>query len=128
MTTENILSRILNQPCSDWIQMDVEDEPLDVPLAVHQTSLIPALPQRAGPLPTPVECPGVAPLERSHRPRQWNRRRPNREMEVVRQQAPSEDLEIVPLFELSQEVEKRDRLLRIGKHLLAPRETVIDVV
>jgi hypothetical protein len=49
-------------------------------------------------------------------------------MEVVREQAPSEDLEIVPLLELSQEVEKCDRFLRIGKHFLAPREPVVDVV
>jgi len=128
MATEDMLCRVFNQTCSNRIQMNIEDEPFEVLLTIHQSSLISTLPQRSGPFPTQVEPPGVAPLERSHRPGQWNRRRPYCEMEVVRKQTPSENLEIIPLFELSQEVEKRDRLLGIGKHILATGEPVVYVV
>ena len=79
MTAKNVLHRIIDQPCTNRIQVDVEDQSLEVPLAVDQPRLVPALPERPGSSPPPVERLGETSLERSHRPGQRHRRRPKRQ-------------------------------------------------
>jgi hypothetical protein len=43
---------------------------------------------------------------------------------VIREQAPRENLEIVPLLEVSEKIEELDRFLGIREDLLAPRKPV----
>ena len=47
---------------------------------------------------------------------------------MIREQGPRENLEIVSLLEVSQQIEKLDRLLGVRKDLFAPGKPVVDLV
>ena len=128
MPAEYVLRRIFNQSGANRIQVDVNDQLVEVPLTVNHPRLIPALPQWAAPSPTPIKAFTEPSLQGPHSPGKRHGGRSHCEVMLIRQEAPRENLEIVALFEVSQQIDKIDRLLGVREDFLTPSKPVVYVV
>ncbi len=85
--------RSLDEPCAEWVAVDVEDQTEQVTIIVYEARPVSVLEEMTNAIMTAVESASVTGPEPRHQPRKRDGPRLQGEVHVIRHQDPSETAE-----------------------------------
>ena len=85
--------RSVDEPCAEWVAVDVENQTEQVAIIVHEARPVSVLEEMTNAIMAAVESAGVTGTEPRHQPRERDGPRLNGEVHVIRHQDPSETAE-----------------------------------
>ena len=128
MATPSIILRLLHNPGTNRVQMNVAGKRIQIGVCINEHRLVPPLKKMTGTFPAPIDPPGVSKNEILQNSGKWHHTHLNGKMDMGTHQAKRMDMVTKPLYSfLGKKAKPSPNLIIIENDLpcVAPKHEVV---